>query len=405
MAPVTRSVDPLGFAQLLIALLDEGRRTATYKLAVLLALVDCCTEGTQPGGEAPQQIAVRDLARRVIELYWQQVKPYGDHGVLRQSSQPTAVTVEAVTSLRLAAQRVRATSLRMAEDRLPTDYERCLERVELNLVQMPLGKLQRPHGFLERHNADYPRFLYDDSAFHERVAARQLRQDPPEIRLAPGAGDTLISLAGLPRPLLELHWTREVARFSRLRLDEEALRAHLFGAARQPLRQLAPGLRAAQEGRCFYCDDRLGPKTMDVDHFVPWSRAPNDALTNLVLADRRCNNAKRDHLPDLDLLDRWAHRPMAPVAGLAEELRWPRPRPFAQDRQRRVRTPARWSAALEHARSLRTSGRRASEQPAVVVGGRHELYRRRSRVGTETTYRPRSSRRGGHTAPTGRRAH
>lgn len=35
-----QSPDALAFAQLLLNLLDEGRRTATYKLAVLLALID-----------------------------------------------------------------------------------------------------------------------------------------------------------------------------------------------------------------------------------------------------------------------------------------------------------------------------------------------------------------------------
>jgi 5-methylcytosine-specific restriction endonuclease McrA len=315
--------DPLNVAQLLIGLMDEGRRTATYKLAVMLALVDCCSEATGPDGRAPQQITVRQLARRVIELYWQQVLPYADHGVLRQSSQSTAVTVEAVETLRAVAAPVGASSPRMAEERIPVDYERCLHRVELNLVRMPLGKLQRPHGYIERDNADYPRFLYDDSPFHEQVTAARLRAEPLLIELAPGAGDALIALARLLRPLLELHWTREVARFSRLRLDEESLRIHLFGATRQPLRRLAPGLLEAQAGRCFYCDGHLRPGSVDVDHFVPWARVPNDALANLVLADRRCNNAKRDHLPDLGLVERWAERPMAPVVEVGQELRWP----------------------------------------------------------------------------------
>ena len=34
-------------------MIDEGRRTATYKLAVLLSLMDCCAEQATPTGEAP----------------------------------------------------------------------------------------------------------------------------------------------------------------------------------------------------------------------------------------------------------------------------------------------------------------------------------------------------------------
>lgn len=48
--------DALTFAQLLLNLLEEGRRTATYKLAVLLALIDCCAGGTDAGGTAPDVV-------------------------------------------------------------------------------------------------------------------------------------------------------------------------------------------------------------------------------------------------------------------------------------------------------------------------------------------------------------
>lgn len=57
----TAPTEPLGFAQLLIGLLDEGRRTATYKLAVLHALVDSCTLGVDAYGNAPTRVSTRDL--------------------------------------------------------------------------------------------------------------------------------------------------------------------------------------------------------------------------------------------------------------------------------------------------------------------------------------------------------
>jgi hypothetical protein len=52
-----------------------------------------------------------------------------------------------------------------------------------------------------------------------------------------------------------------------------------------------------QAGRCFYCGDRLGDTRIEVDHFIPWSRYAADLGHNLVLADFKCNNRKRDRIP------------------------------------------------------------------------------------------------------------
>lgn len=314
------------WAQLVLTILDEGRRTATYKLAVLLALIDCCALSADAEGRAPSRVPVQDLAVRVLELYWPQVRPYARHDgspLLRQSSQPRAVTVDAVRALRNRAQAVGARSPAGAQRALPTAYEQTIGLIELNLVQMPLGKLQRPQGYAANGAADYPRFLYDDKPFHEGVTARQLRQRPMDVVLKPNVGDWLVSLGGLLRPVVELHWTRAVASFSNEELPEDHLRQFLFGSDRVNLRSLGPGLREAQAGQCFYCRRPLPAGDVEIDHFVPWSRMPNDALGNLVLADRRCNNDKRDHYADLTLLTRWASRPEGVLGQVADDAGWP----------------------------------------------------------------------------------
>jgi hypothetical protein len=323
------------WAQLVLTILDEGRRTATYKLAVLLALIDCCALTADADGRAPTSIPVRDLAVRVLELYWPQVRPYARRDgvpLLKQSSQPKAVTVDAVRALREKAVAVGARSPAAAERALPTPYADTVSLIELNLVQMPLGKLQRPSGYATKGAADYPRFLYDDAPFHEGVTARDLREQTPEVVLRPNVGDWLVSLGGLLRPLVELHWTRAVARFSNEQLPEEHLRQFLFGSDRIDLGAVGPGLREAQAGRCFYCRRPLPAREAEIDHFVPWSRLPNDALGNLVLADRRCNNDKRDHYADLDLLARWASRPVEVLTQVADDASWP----LQLDRSKRV---------------------------------------------------------------------
>ena len=294
--------DPLAFAQLLLSLLDEGRRTATYKLAVLLALIDCCARSSDDRGRPSTSVPTRDLARRVVDLYWRQVRPSGliDRAVLRQSNQPRAVTVEAVAGLRRAAELVGVSTFDAAEMLTPEATARCLDTVELNLVRMPLGKLQRPSSFDAKTNPDYPRFMYDDASFHERLTRTELDRTPLSLELRPGVADWLVSLSGLLRPLIELHWTRQVAHFNRVELGEDGLRKFLFGSQRIALRRLRGGLLDAQSGDCFYCGDRPALDEMAIDHFVPWSRVPNDALANLVLTDGRCNGSKSDNYADLD---------------------------------------------------------------------------------------------------------
>lgn len=315
--------EPLAFAQLLLGIIDEGRRTATYKLALLLALLDCSVLGTDGLGQPSSRISTRVLARRVVHLYWPQVRPFPVDDrtelVLSQSSQPRAVSIDAVARLRGVAGRGGVTTVHLAEERYRREYEACVDRVEHNFVQMPLGRLQRPAG----SSADYLRFLYDDAAFHEGVTLAQLRRQPLHVVLQPGVADVLLSLSGLVRPLLELHWTREVARFNKRTFGEDRLRDFLFGASRTSLQGLLPGLIEVQRGACFYCRMPLARGASDVDHFIPWSRVPNDSLANLVLAHRGCNNAKRDHFAALRHLERFAVRPDGPLAEVAASQNWP----------------------------------------------------------------------------------
>jgi hypothetical protein len=65
-----------------------------------------------------------------------------------------------------------------------------------------------------------------------------------------------------------------------------------------------------QRGRCFYCEDPI-KEGSDVDHFIPWSRYPVDLAHNFVLADRKCNSAKKDRIPHVDHLAKWSARNQA----------------------------------------------------------------------------------------------
>lgn len=82
---------------------------------------------------------------------------------------------------------------------------------------------------------DYPRFPYDDAAFHKGVTARHLQRRPLDVVLQPDVGAWLVSLGGLLRPLVESAWTRAVAGLSNQPLPEDHPRQFLFGSDRVTL--------------------------------------------------------------------------------------------------------------------------------------------------------------------------
>jgi hypothetical protein len=319
----------VAFGEKVLAMLDQGAFTATYKYAVLLALLDVCLEGADAEGAAPDAVHPRMLAARVVELYWPQTSLYGGGPdeppvVLRQNRGGQA---EIVTLVRRFRDRVDAgghAPLSRARRADPAGYERLVRDVTWKLVEMPLPRLQR-FGRAE------DRFLYE-LAWDERVSRRQFEAGvvDPWLRLQPGVGDHLVRLAGLLRPLIQRQWAVHVVALNRAEVaglrEQGELDAFLFGVARTDLSPVRPDLVELQDGVCFYCGDRLR-RTADVDHFLPWVRHPDDGIHNLVAAHPGCNNRKRDFLAAAPHVARWTQRfndagYAAALATIAEARRW-----------------------------------------------------------------------------------
>jgi hypothetical protein len=93
----------IGFAEKVLELLDEGRYTATYKYALLLALLDVCLEHTQSSGAAPEMVTTRQLADKIVELYWPHTVPFVGvvpATVLKQNTTGQAEIISAITRFR-----------------------------------------------------------------------------------------------------------------------------------------------------------------------------------------------------------------------------------------------------------------------------------------------------------------
>ncbi len=314
------AVFEVAFLEKMQRLLAEGDFTATYKFAVLLGLVELSVEAP-PDADT---FTTRQLAAKVIELYWPQVQPFEDQ-LLMQNAHRQARVVTAVARLREEASRAGLATLPVAAiaPRLPRQWGRLLDEVEWSLVEMPLTRLQRlPSGADE--------FIYFVSWTHADTEQRnaQLRRKlragslDNRIHMQPDVVPTLARFHSIVRELVEGRWVRKVRELNGVGLGGPDLYSHLFGIERAQLVRLAGPLRELQRGRCFYCDKRLAG--VDIDHFLPWARYPENRLENLVAAHGTCNRSKAAHLAAIGHLDGWLARFGQPdLAEVARISSWP----------------------------------------------------------------------------------
>jgi 5-methylcytosine-specific restriction endonuclease McrA len=315
------------FAEKLLALLNEGQFTATYKFAVLLAMLDLVLENADRAGEPPDVLTTLQLADKVIELYWPHTTPFAHAGgaaVLLQNSGTQGAQAEIIRRIQdfraLATRRFATGSLVQLRERLPDEFAALQLQVEWKLIQMPLPRLQVVGNVRDT-------FVYeigwDTNVTRAHVAAYQ-KGEPGRfdnrISLRPGVGSYLLQLNTLLRPLIHRQWVAMVARLNRL--EEAQLENFLFGSHRIGLELVRPALVDLQNGLCFFCR-RTMRGNIDVDHFIPWSRYPENGLANLVVAHDACNRAKSDFLPATTHVIRWSERlHRAELVQLAAELKW-----------------------------------------------------------------------------------
>jgi hypothetical protein len=102
----------LGFADRLLEVIDSGRRTATYKLALLLALIDLCSRRSDGDGHAPSMLYTKDIAEQVVMIYWPQVIPYKPPGARSVGKRPSSPSLP----LEITSWMRRATMSRMVRE-------------------------------------------------------------------------------------------------------------------------------------------------------------------------------------------------------------------------------------------------------------------------------------------------
>jgi hypothetical protein len=284
--------DQIRFIANVERILAEGSFVATYKYALLVALVELAIErGDDSNREL--ELPIHDIADKFAELYWRQAAPYEADGVsgsglvLHQNQGRQASAISQLARLRNELQGSRST---LSQARRSADWRPLVAQMRFLLKTMPLWRLQRV-------GHEDVRFMYEPGP------------GKGSITLLPGVACHLRERAPLIRRLAETEWLRFV-----LSLKQNqpvlgravGLSEFLFGSNRAALAlKVSKPLRELQDGRCFYCQRSL-PSAAAVDHFIPWSRYPRDLAHNLVLAHGTCNSRKSDLLGGEVYLQRWA---------------------------------------------------------------------------------------------------
>jgi len=332
---LANSMEVISFAERIMTLLEQGRFTSTYKYAVLLSLIHLSMEKFTHTGVAPDSVTTRQLAEKVIQLYWLQTNPYvatsEEPFVLFQNAGRKGAQASIIKHIGEYREKSKIGGFSpyfSAKHADKTGFSKLVDKVEWTLIEMPLPRLQRM-GASERN------FIYsitwDDSIKKSAVNSYQKGTSNTFnnlIRFQPNVSSFFVQLSGLLRPLIQRDWAMRVAETNNL--EEAKLQAFIFRANRSSTAKLNMPLAELQNGKCFYCGKALGLKgksAAEVDHFIPWARYPNDSLSNFVVAHNHCNGAKRDFLAYENHLNSWINRITNPKTQndfilMAEKYQW-----------------------------------------------------------------------------------
>jgi len=293
--PIPTADEQVKFLRCIQRLLSEGMFVASYKYALLHALTDLAViKGHESG--APLELQTREIAERFIDLYWRQTRPFMSREsageVLKQNTGRQAAIISRIAE----AQDECGGSLARLKLNGPR-WNALIREVDRVVCVMPLWKLQTV-------GSEQVDFLYDSV------------NSGTFITLKPGVAYCLRSFHRIIVDLVEGAWLNYVRKTNSGRAGTLTdLGSFLFGCDRAALTAYRDVLIDIQKDMCFYCHRPLHRKG-EADHFIPWSKYPQDLGHNFVLAHASCNNRKSDYLAAEEHIGAWRDR----NASLAGEL-------------------------------------------------------------------------------------
>jgi hypothetical protein len=116
-----------------------------------------------------------------------------------------------------------------------------------------------------------------------------------------------------------------------------------------------------------------GPGRALFDHFSPWARHPDNGIENLVAADGRYNNDKRDFVASTEHLQRWTDTHFEPGSRRKRSVR-----PSAGDARTVPRRSTRCHRPSSTSRARIGGGCNHSAGERVLPVSRHSIFSSRS---------------------------
>ncbi|MGR0278839.1 HNH endonuclease [Marinomonas dokdonensis] len=294
------AVDFIAYIQ---RMLVEGDFTATYKYALLHAIADVCVESPNITVNSKLIISFDVLADKMLRLYWAQARPFGrqsEQRLLHQNndSQKQIAIIAAV-------QKVQQTGIYNINQLYKSPYYKSVHSVaKTALKNGPLWRLQ----ILAKKEEC---FLYP----HDK--------GQKHIQLNAGIAGYFREFYHLITYLARAAWIDKISSFKhnqQLVGAQANLPEFLFGQDRKALGYAKSLLQELQQNTCFYCGKKL-KHDAEVDHFIPFAKYAFDLGHNFVLADRACNNSKRDYLASYPHKYKWEESNLGQHAKvISEEL-------------------------------------------------------------------------------------
>lgn len=124
------ALNAITFAERVLALLDQGAFTSTYKFAVLLGLMDLVVEQADSSGLLASVLATRQLAEKIVDVYWFHTLAYAPLNAVPK--QNTLGQAEIISKIERFRNKSHYSTLFKAKRQNKKAYRTLLDSVEKN---------------------------------------------------------------------------------------------------------------------------------------------------------------------------------------------------------------------------------------------------------------------------------